>query len=31
MSDTKTIEVKQFVAAPIGRVFAFLTDRVTMS
>lgn len=26
MSGTKTIEVKQFVAAPIGRVFAFLTD-----
>jgi hypothetical protein len=26
MSDTKTIEVNQFVAAPSGRVFAFLTD-----
>ena len=26
MSDTKTIEVQQFVAAPTGRVFAFLTD-----
>jgi Polyketide cyclase / dehydrase and lipid transport len=26
MSDTKTIEVEQLVAAPTGRVFAFLTD-----
>ena len=26
MSDTKRLEVEQFVAAPIGRVFAFLAD-----
>lgn len=26
MSDTKALEVEQFVTAPVGRVFAFLAD-----